>query len=119
VEIKFKSKEEIISVLNGENMKIGELKQGSSNVAVEGKIIDIGEPRQVNTRYGSKRVADAVIEDDSGQIKLSLWEDQISKVAIGDTVVISGAYVTAFRDQLQLSIPRSGKLEVADSSKDL
>lgn len=96
-------------------MKISEVKQGMSNVAVEGKIIDISEPRQVNTRYGPRRVADAVIEDDSGQIKLSLWENQINAVAIGDTVAISGAYVTTFRDEPQLNIPRAGKIEVVDS----
>ncbi len=43
---------------------------------------------------------------------MSLWEDQIKAVAIGDTVTINGAYVTEFREKLQLSIPRSGKLEV-------
>lgn len=100
-------------------MKISEVKQGMSNVTVEGKVIDISEPRQVNTRYGPKRVADAVVEDDSGQIKLSLWEDQINSIAIGDSIVVSGAYVTVFRDQTQLNIPKSGKLEVTDSSSDL
>jgi replication factor A1 len=99
-------------------MKINEIKQGMSNVAVEGKVLDVSEPRQVNTRYGPKRVADAVVEDDSGQIKLSLWEDQIDSVAIGDTVTVSGAYVTIFRDQVQLNIPRSGKLEVVNSVKE-
>ena len=100
-------------------MKINEVKQGMSNVTVEGKVIDISESRQVNTRYGPKRVADAVIEDDSGQIKLSLWEDQISSIAIGDMVAVSGAYITVFRDQVQLNIPRSGKLEVVNSVKDV
>ena len=95
-------------------MKIGEIKPSMSNVSVTGKVIDIAEPREVNTRYGTKRVADAVLEDDSGQIKLSLWEDQISSVAIGDTVTVTGAYVTTFRDKVQLNIPRSGKLQVGN-----
>jgi len=97
-------------------MKIAEVKQGMSSVSVKGKVIDVSEPREVNTRYGTRRVADAVIEDDSGQIKLSLWENQIDSVAIGDTVAVSGAYITVFRDQTQLNIPRSGKLEVVNSS---
>ena len=83
-----------------------------SNVSVEGKIIDIGEVREVNTRYGKKTVADAIIEDDTGQIKMSLWENQINSVRVGDKVSVSGAYITEFRDTLQLNIPRSGKLEV-------
>ena len=83
-----------------------------SNIVVSGKVIDISDPRDVNTRYGRKRVADAVIEDDSGQIKLSLWEGQIDTVSVGDKISVSGAYVTEFRDTMQLNIPKSGKLEI-------
>ena len=93
-------------------MKISEIQRGMSNVSVEGKIIDISEVREVNTRYGNKSVADATIEDDSGQIKLTLWEDQIQSVRVGDKVTVTGGYVTEFRDVVQLNIPRSGKLEV-------
>ena len=93
-------------------MKISEIQRGMSNVSVEGKIIDISEVREVDTRYGKKSVADATIEDDSGQIKLTLWEDQIQSVRVGDKVTVTGGYVTEFRDVVQLNIPRSGKLEV-------
>ncbi len=93
-------------------MKISEIQRGMSSVSVEGKIIDISEVREVNTRYGNKSVADATIEDDSGQIKLTLWEDQIQSIRVGDKVTVTGGYVTEFRDVVQLNIPRSGKLEV-------
>lgn len=93
-------------------MKISEIQRGMSNVSIEGKIVDISEVREVNTRYGRRSVADAMIEDDSGQIKLTLWEDQIQSVRVGDKVSVTGAYITEFRDVLQLNIPRSGKLEV-------
>jgi len=95
-------------------MKISEIQRGMSNVSIEGKIVDISEVREVNTRYGRRSVADAMIEDDSGQIKLSLWENQIQSVRVGDKVSVSGGYVTEFRDVLQLNIPRSGKLEVVE-----
>jgi replication factor A1 len=93
-------------------MKIKEIKSGMSNVSVEGKIVEISETRDVQTKYGRRSVADATLEDDTGSISLSLWEDQIDSVSVGDKVSISGAFVTQFRDKLQLSIPRSGKIEV-------
>ncbi|MBI2545349.1 MAG: DNA-binding protein [Candidatus Aenigmarchaeota archaeon] len=95
-------------------MKIADIKLGLSAITVEAKVVEIGEPRDVNTKYGVKSVADAILEDETGQIKLSLWEGQIESVAIGDTVVVHGAYVTQFRNTLQLSIPKSGKLEKLD-----
>ncbi len=93
-------------------MKIADIKAGLSGITVEAKVIEIGEPREVNTKYGVKSVADAILEDDTGQIKFSLWEDQINSVSVGDKVMINGAYVTQFRNVLQLNIPKSGKVEI-------
>lgn len=93
-------------------MKIADIKLGLSNITVEARVVEIGEPRDVNTKYGVKSVADAILEDETGQIKFSLWEDQIRSVSIGDNIIVHGAYVTQFRNSLQLSIPKAGKLEV-------
>ncbi len=93
-------------------MKISDLKEGMSNVSIEGKIIEMSEPRSVTTRYGKRNVADALIEDESGEVALSLWEGQIKEVRVGDRVSIKGAFVTRFREKLQVNIPKSGKIEV-------
>ncbi len=93
-------------------MKISEIKRGISGISVTAKVIDISDSRDVQTKYGKRSVADATLEDETGQIGMSLWETQIKSVSVGDTVTISGAYVTEFRDKLQLSIPKSGKIEV-------
>ena len=94
-------------------MKINEIKSGMSNVSLQAKVIDKSEVRGVQTRYGPKSVADVILEDDTGQISLSLWEDDIKSVEVGDMVEIKGAYTTQFRDKLQLNVPRrSGKIEV-------
>ena len=92
-------------------MKIADIRLGMSAITIEAKVVDIGEPRDVNTKYGVKSVADAMLEDDTGQIKLSLWESQIEEVSVGDKIAVHGAYVTQFRNVLQLSIPKMGKLE--------
>lgn len=95
-------------------MKISEIKRGMSNIELTAKIVDISEPRDVSTKYGRRSVADALIEDETGQISLSLWQDQINAVAVGDTISVTGAYATEFRDKLQLSIPRSGRIQVVE-----
>lgn len=95
-------------------MKISDLKEGMNNISIEGKIVEISEPRSVTTRYGKRSVADALINDGSGEVVLSLWEGQINEVKVGDKVSIKGAFVTRFREKLQVNIPRSGKIEVID-----
>lgn len=95
-------------------MNINEIKLGMSNVSITGKVIDVGEAREVMTRYGRRSVANATIEDATGEISLSLWQDQINRVKPGDKVNITGAYVSEFGGKLQLNIPRSGKIEVVE-----
>ena len=95
-------------------MKIADVKVGMSNIVLTVKVIEISEVRDVQTKYGPRSVADAIIEDDTGQISLSLWEGQIKSVSVGNTINIAGAYSTQFREKLQLSIPKNGKLEVVE-----
>lgn len=95
-------------------MKIKDINSPMGNVELVGKIVEIGEERQVMTKYGRRRVADAVLEDDTGKIKMTLWGEQIDSVKEGDKVEISGGFVTEFRDELQLNVPRRGKIVVVE-----
>jgi replication factor A1 len=95
------------------NMKISDIKIGMNNINIQAKIINKSDVRNVQTRYGPKTVAEVILEDDSGQISLSLWENDINVVSIGDVINISGAYTTQFKDRLQLNIPRkTGRIEI-------
>ncbi len=93
-------------------MKIKELRSGMSNVSVEGEVVDKSEKREVMTKYGVREVARVLLEDDSGRINLTLWGKNIDQVSVGDRVRLEGAFVTEFRNELQLNVPRSGKIEV-------
>ncbi|MEM0333690.1 MAG: OB-fold nucleic acid binding domain-containing protein [Candidatus Aenigmatarchaeota archaeon] len=92
-------------------MKINQIKNGMKNIEIEAKVIEKSKEKTVLTRYGEKRVADIVLEDETGKIKASLWEDQIDRFKVGDKVKISGAYSTEFRNNVQLNIPKKGKIE--------
>ncbi len=91
-------------------MKIAELKPGMRRVDVSGKIVGIDGPRDVQTKFGPGQVATATLQDDSGTVKVTLWNENISKVALNDTVQIENGYVDSFRGELQLNVGRYGKL---------
>lgn len=94
-------------------MKISELKAGATNVELEGTITEKNDPREVITKYGKRlNVADAVISDDTGSIKISLWEGNIDLVNVGDKVKITNGYVSEFKGDPQLSTGKYGKIEV-------
>ncbi|MBI2579425.1 MAG: DNA-binding protein [Candidatus Aenigmarchaeota archaeon] len=92
--------------------KIAELSNGSRKVEVEGKVVQKEQPREVSTKFGRKKVCNAIIEDDSGSIMLVLWGDEIDNINEGDTVKIENGYVSEWKDTLQLSVGQYGKMTV-------
>jgi replication factor A1 len=83
-------------------------------VDVEAKIIQKSETREVRSRYRNEtyRVADATIKDDTGTVKLTLWNEQIDQVNVDDTVKIENGYIRSFRGEIQLNVGRYGKLTI-------
>jgi replication factor A1 len=95
-------------------LKIKDLKDGMKRVEVEAKVVEKTSPREVISRYKDQvyRVANAVISDGTGNIKLTLWNDQIEQVNVNDNVKVENGYVTSFRGEIQLNVGRYGKLSV-------
>jgi len=82
---------------------------------IEGVIDTISEPRTVNLRTGGQaQVADAILKDDTGQIKLTLWDAQIKMVKPGSKVKIENGYVTTFKGENSLNVGKYGKLNVLE-----
>jgi ssDNA-binding replication factor A large subunit len=93
-------------------MNIDDLKTGMRGVSVIGTIDSITEARTVNLRSGgTAQVADATLTDETGSIKLSLWDDQITLVKQGDRVSIENGYTQSFRGENSLNIGRYGKFQ--------
>ncbi len=82
---------------------------------VEGTIETISEPRTVNLKTGGQaQVADAVLKDDTGQIKLTLWDAQIKMVKQGSKIRIENGYISSFRGENSLNVGKYGKLQVLE-----
>ena len=95
-------------------MKIGEIRDGDRNVNVTAKVIEKSEAREVRSKYNNEtyKVADATLEDETGTIKLTLWNEQINQVRVNDRVKIENGYIKSFRGELQLNSGKYGTLTV-------
>ena len=95
-------------------MKIKELKSGMRRVDITANVVEKSSTREVRSRYKDEtyHVADAVITDGTGTIKLTLWNEQIDQVNIDDTVKIENGYTRSFRGEIQLNVGKYGKLSV-------
>jgi len=97
-------------------MKISELSAGQGKVELQAKVTEKGDIRTFEKFGKEGTVCNAVLTDDSGSIKLTLWNEQTEEVKSGDTIKISNGYVSEFRDELQLGTGKFGQLEVVSSN---
>jgi len=100
-------------------MEIKDLRNGMKRVSVEAKVIEKSDSREVLSRFKDEthKVATAIIADETGTIKLTLWNEQINQVNVNDTVKVENGYVTSFRGEIQLNVGRYGKLTVEQTAE--
>lgn len=94
-------------------MQISDLKPAMNEVTLKAKIIELKEPREVMTKFGtSTTLTEATLEDETGTIKLTLWGKQADELEEGNEVEIIGGFTKEFRDELQLGIGKKGSIKV-------
>ncbi|HLC88462.1 MAG TPA: DNA-binding protein [Candidatus Nanoarchaeia archaeon] len=98
-------------------MKIKEIQANQGNITFEAEVISLQEPRSFNKFGKEGRVCNAVIADASGEITLTLWNDDIDKVKAGDKINLENGWCSEYKDQKQVSAGKFGKLEVIEAKK--
>jgi replication factor A1 len=91
---------------------ISQLRSGDKRVNIEAAVVEKATPRQVHSRFGEETytVCDTMVADETGKIKLTLWNEQIANINVGDKIKIENGYVTSFKGEVQLNVGKFGKL---------
>jgi replication factor A1 len=109
----FYSPVRIVCLRDVYKVKISDIKEGDNEINIEGEVAEKSYAREVRSRYGRVlMVADATLKDETGRITLTLWNEQVKQVMVGDRVKIENGYAKSFRNVLQLSTGKYGKLTV-------
>jgi replication factor A1 len=98
-------------------MKISELKARQGDVDLVGEIAEKGDVRDFNKFGKTGKVCNAKLKDDSGEVKLTLWNEQIDEFNVGDKVHIVKGYVGEWQGELQLSTGKFGELTKIGAEK--
>lgn len=93
-------------------MQIKDLKPKQGNVDITIDIVDVGATREFQKFGKPGKVATAIAKDETGDIKLTLWNEDIEKVNAGDKIHLSNGYVNEWQGEMQLTTGRMGKFEV-------
>jgi replication factor A1 len=91
-------------------MKISELK-ANQRATIEGRVVSKDEISEVSTMAGKVvKVANAVLQDDTGRITLVLWAEDAERIKKGDRVKVENGWVSEYKGILKISAGRSGKI---------
>ncbi len=95
---------------------VSDLRPKLKQVNLKFKVVSKSDVREVSSRLdgSSHRVAEAVIGDETGVIKMTLWDDQIDLIDEGGTYVLKNGYVGFFKNTLRLNIGKYGSIEESD-----
>jgi hypothetical protein len=98
-------------------MNIRDLRCGMKRINLRARVLNVPKAVLVSTRFGSyASVSNALIADETGEIKLCLWNEKINIVSVGAVVQIENASVTKFRGENQLRLRRNGRLSVIENA---
>ena len=100
-----------------ELVKVETLTPNSRGVNTIVKVVSKGEVRSVTGRdYSVRRVADALVGDETGSLYMTLWDDKIDAMNDGTTLQITNGYINLFRGNMRLNIGKYGSYEVLEES---
>jgi len=94
-------------------LKIGNILGGMRDVETEGKVLRVFETRTFQSERGGGQVASFVIGDESGSVRVVLWNDQavrIKELAPGMAARIVGGYTRDRNEQVEVHLNDRSKL---------
>jgi ssDNA-binding replication factor A large subunit len=96
--------------------KIGNLSESMGSVNVAALAIQVSEERQFVRRDGTEgKVRSVLLEDDTGTVRLSMWDDDADKaeeMEEGTIVVVENGYTRAGYGGIDLNVGRNGRLHI-------
>jgi len=96
-------------------LKIADLRVGMKKINISGDVTEVSNPTKVHTQFRDNAVvSNAVIEDETGNILLCLWDQQVNTVAAGDHVEVKNAHVASFKGDKQLRLGKNGVVNVLE-----
>ena len=97
-------------------MEIKDINGNQGNVDIVAEVVAKDEPRTFEKFGKSGRVCNAKLKDASGEVKLTLWNDDIEKVNVGDRIHLEKGWCSEYKGEKQVSSGKFGKIEILEST---
>lgn len=102
--------------------KISDLKDGMNGISLIVRAKQIFQPKNFEKDGKTGKLCSLIIDDDSGEMRLTIWNDDVDKlndlkIERGSTIILKGCYTKSFNDKLQLNLGRGGQLLLDEKQK--
>lgn len=98
-------------------MEIKDIRPQQGNIDLVLEVVDKDEPRMFEKFGKQGQVCNAKVKDETGEISLTLWNDDIDRINVGDKIHLQNGWCSEFRGEKQLSAGKFGKIEVIEQGQ--
>jgi ssDNA-binding replication factor A large subunit len=100
------------------DLMIKDLNSEIKRFNLDAKVTEKSSPQTVLSKWGETfLLSTATIMDRSGTIKLPLWKDQTSMIAVGDRIHLENALLKRFQGEFQVRVDRLARLSVIENQQ--
>jgi len=96
--------------------KVGDLNETMGSVNVAAQATQVGEEREFVRRDGTEgKVVSVLLEDDTGTVRLSLWDDDVDRakeIESGSIIVVENGYTRSGYGGIDLNVGRNGRIHI-------
>ncbi len=98
-------------------MKIGELKPNTAVDILVADVVEKGDTREFSKFGKTGRVCTVTVKDETGSAKMSLWNEDVDKVNMGDKIELKEGWAKEYQGEMQVSTGRNGTLNVVGAGE--
>ncbi len=94
-------------------LQIKNILSGMRDVETVGKVLQVYEAKAFKTEKGEGQVGSFILADETGSIRVVLWNDQADKlkeISEGSTIKIQGGYVREHSNGIEIHLNERGKI---------
>jgi replication factor A1 len=85
-----------------------------SDVDMRLTVLSVSGTKQIITGSGIEHeIVEADVEDETGKIKLVLWDDRVISLKVGDVVQVRNGFVSSFKGEWRINVGKSGEVKKA------
>ena len=96
-------------------MEIKDIQANQGNIDIVATVIQKEDERTFEKFGKQGRVCNAILQDETGQVKLTLWNEDVDKVKQGDKIHVENGWCSEYKGEKQLSSGKFGKIEVVET----